>query len=189
MTWPKSRAIVILFMALAMALAIGGQTIALWPIGSQTMVSRPMALAIWKAKPLPCRLISFISMVISLKTVEAVETTALEGSQGGNKIEYKSEKLREPFQEEKIETKEQPQVQIETGPLPTLQIQGIVWGGSIPQAIINSKVFRVGDTIEGVRITDINKKGVTVFFGNRQYNLTTSSPISSQGPKKESIKE
>jgi len=134
-------------------------------IGSQTMVSRP---------------ISFISMVISPKTVEAAEATAPEGSQEANKIEYKSEGLRDPFQEEQIEIKEQPQEQIEAKPLPHLEIQGMVWGGSFPQAIINNKVMRVGDTIEGVRITDINKNGVNVFFDNRQYNLSTSSPISSQ---------
>jgi len=151
MTRPNKRALVILFMALA--------------IGSQTMVSRP---------------ISFMSMVIPLKTVTAAEATASEDSQGANKIEYKSEDLKDPFQEEKIEIKEQPQVEIEIKPLPSLQIQGIVWGGGFPQAIINNKVVRVGDTIEEVRITDINKSGVTVFSGNRQYNLSTSSPINSQ---------
>ncbi len=166
MTRPNKRALVILFMALA--------------IGSQTMVSRPMALAIWKAKPLPYRLISFISMVISPKTAKAAETMAPEGYQEANKIEYKSEDLRDPFQEEKIEIKEQPQEEIETKPLPSVQIQGIVWGGGFPQAIINNKVVRVGDTIEGVRITDINKNGVTVFFENRKHTLSVSSPVSSQ---------
>ena len=155
MTWPKSRAIVILFMALA--------------IGSQTMVARP---------------ISFMGMVISPKTAKAAETTAPEGYQEANKIEYKSEDLIDPFREEKIEIKEEPEVQIGTKPLLPLQIQGIVWGGGFPQAIINNKVVRVGDTIEGVRITNITKNGVTAFFGNRQYNLSTSSPISSQGLKK-----
>ncbi len=156
MTRPNKRALVILFMALA--------------IGSQTMVSRP---------------ISFMSMVISPKTAKAAETTAPEGYQEANKIEYKSEGLRDPFQEEKIEIKEQPQVQIETKPLTGFQVQGIIWGGSFPQAIINNKVVRVGDTIEEVRITDINKSGVTVFSGNRQYNLSVSPPVSSQGLNKE----
>ena len=151
MTRPNKRALVILFMALA--------------IGSQTMVSRP---------------ISFIGVVFSIKTAKAAETMAPEGYQEANKIEYKSEDLRDPFQEEKIEIEEQPQVQIETKPLPSLQIQGIVWGGGFPQAIINNKVVRVGDTIEEVRITDINKSGVTVFSGNWQYNLSTYSPINSQ---------
>lgn len=136
-----------------------------------------MALAIWKAKPLPYRLISFMSMVISPKTVEAQEATAPEGSQGANKIEYKSEDLRDPFE------KEQPKGQIETSLLPSLQVQGMVWGGSFPQAIINNKVVRIGDTVEGAQIINITKDSVTVFFGNRQYNLSTSSPVSSEGPR------
>jgi len=143
-----------------------------------------MALAIWKAKPLPYRLISFISMIVSLKPVEAQEATAPEGHKETSKIEYKSEDLKDPFKEEKIEIKEEPQVEIETKPLPALQIQGIVWGGSLLQAIINNKVVRVGDTIEEVRITDINKNGVTVFFENRQYNLSTVSPAILQDLKK-----
>ena len=134
---------------------------------------------------MPYRLISFISMVASLKTVEAAEATAPEGHKETSKIEYKSEDLRDPFQEEKIEIKGEPQAQVETKPLPSLQIQGIVWGGSILQAIINNKVVRVGDTIEGVRITDINKSGVNVFFENQQYNLSVSPPVSSQGLNKE----
>jgi type II secretory pathway component PulC len=137
-------------------------------IGTQTMVSRP---------------ISFISMVISPKTAKAAETMAPEGYQEANKIEYKSEDLKDPFHEEKIEIEEQPEVQIETKPLPSVQIQGIVWGGSFPQAIINNKVVRVGDTIEGVRITDIDRNGVIVFFENRQYNLSTFSAIDSDGLK------
>ncbi|MDP3731523.1 MAG: hypothetical protein Q8R31_00630 [Candidatus Omnitrophota bacterium] len=172
MTWPKSRVIVIIFMALAMALPNGRQTMSFCPIGSQTMVSRP---------------ISFISMVISLKTVEAQEATAPQGSQGGNKIEYKSEGLRDPFQEEKIEIKEAPGEKTEAKPLPSLQIQGIVWGGIFPQAIINNKVTRTGDTIEGVQIKGIDKDGVTVFFENRQYIFSTSLAIDSRGTKNNQI--
>ncbi len=125
----------------------------------------------------------FMSMVIYLKPAKAEEAAAQVSPQAANKIEYKSEGLRDPFEEEEIETKEEPQAQPKL--LPALQVQGIVWGGSLPQAIINNKVVRVGDTIEGVRIADINKSGVAVFFDNRQYNLSTSAPmpISSQGSK------
>jgi type II secretory pathway component PulC len=125
--------------------------------------------------------IGFIGIVFSIKTARALESTAPGVSPGANKIEYKSEDLGDPFQEEKIEIKEEPEVQTEAMPLPSLQIQGIVWGGGFPQAIINNKVVRAGDAIEGARIADINKSGVTVFFENRQYNLSTSSPIGSQG--------
>lgn len=126
-------------------------------------------------------LITF-SMVVSLKPAKAQEAMSPQVSPEENKIEYKSEGLRDPFQDEKREIIEEP-VQVETKPLPSLQIEGVVWGGSLPQAIINNRVMRVGDTVEGARITDINQSGVTVFFENRQYNLTTSSPISSQGAK------
>jgi len=112
------------------------------------------------------------------------EVTAGAGSPEENKIEYKSEDLRNPFEEEKIEIQqEQPKEEAQVKPLPSLEIQGIVWGGSLPQAIINNEVVSVGDTIEEARITDINKSGVTVFFGNRQYNLTTSILNSSKDSK------
>ena len=125
--------------------------------------------------------VSLTGIIFPIKTAHAAETTAPEGSQEANKIEYTSEGLRDPFQKEKIERKEQPQQPMQISPLPALQIQGIVWGGSLPQAIINNKVVRVGDTMGGVRIIDINKSGVSVFFENREYNLSTSSPISAQG--------
>jgi len=136
--------------------------------------------------------VSFIGTAISFKTAKAAEATATEGSKEKNEIEYKSEDLRNPFQEEKAETKEDPQEPVETGPLPDLSIQGMVWGGILPQAIINNRVLKIGDTIEGARITDINKSGVTLFFGNRKYNLTTTlltttskeSKDTKHGPKK-----
>jgi len=132
------------------------------------------------------RVILFISLtglVFSLETARAEEAMAPAGLQAASKVEYKSEDARDPFEEEKTEDKGQSKQQAEAKPLPNLQIQGIVWGGGLPQAIINNKVMRVGDTIEGVQITDINKKGVTVFFDSRRYTLSTSLPGTSQSPK------
>lgn len=125
-----------------------------------------------------------ISMLISIETAKAQEAAAPEAQQQEDKIEYKSEYLRDPFQEEEMGTKEGPQEEQEAKPLPALSVQGIVWGGILPQAIINNKVLRVGDTIEGARITGIDKNGVTLFFDNRQYNLTPSSPAISNDSKK-----
>jgi len=119
-----------------------------------------------------------MAMVISLKTIKAQELRASAGSQEANKIEYKAEGLKDPFQEEEIEAP----VPERKRALPSLTIQGIVWGGSFPQAIINNKVVRAGDTIEGVEITDINKNGVTVFFENQKYTLSVSSPVSQRKP-------
>ncbi len=131
--------------------------------------------------------VSLTGIIFSIKTAKAQEAAAAQGSQGGNKIEYKSEGLRDPFREEKIEIKEAPGAKIEAKPLSSLQIQGIVWGGIFPQAIINNKVARTGDTIEGAQIKGIDKSGVTVFFENRQYIFSTSLAVDSRGTKNNQI--
>ena len=93
-------------------------------------------------------------------------------------IEYASENLRDPFRgfiEERVTAvKEEEKAEI---PLPSLNVQGIIWGGKFPQAIINHRVVKVEDTIEGARIIDINKDGVTVFFNNRKYNLSSPAAV------------
>lgn len=102
-------------------------------------------------------------------------------------IEYKPEELRDPFwpPPQQMEPPEQiPQVEAKVEPLPTLVIQGVVWGGFAPQAIINNKVVKVGDVIEGVHIIDINKDGITVFFDNREYNLSSPAVVNLQSSKK-----
>lgn len=92
-----------------------------------------------------------------------------------DKIEYKAEDSRDPFQEEKIEIEEALETDIEAKPLPNLEVQGIVWGGAFPQAIINNKVVKIGDRIDEVKVIDIAKSRVTVLFENRKYNL--SAPL------------
>ena len=88
------------------------------------------------------------------------------------KVEYKAEDLDDPFGEQEVKepVKEE---KVAAGPPPPLTIQGLVWGGRFPQAIMNNKVLRVGDTIEGVRIVDINKEGVVLYFDGQQYNITS----------------
>lgn len=56
-------------------------------------------------------------------------------------------------------------------PLPKFTIQGIVWGGEVPQAIVDNKVVKPGDTIDNVHIVDINKEGIDIFFNGAQYTL------------------
>ncbi len=131
-----------------------------------------------------------IVFIFLLTLAKGEEGLNLEGLQGTDKIEYKSENLRDPFQEERVETEKEKakrleeenplfeeRIPIEIKPLPPLEIQGITWGSSLPQAIINNKVLKIGDTIEEVLIKDISKGKVTVFFGNQEYNLSTSPAI------------
>src|SRR4030042_3377190 len=84
-------------------------------------------------------------------------------------VEYKADSLRDPFWslEKKEKIIEPPatsatQQSAPEVPLPALNISGIVWGGIFPQAIINDKVVKPGDSIAGVNIVDINKTGITV---------------------------
>jgi hypothetical protein len=73
--------------------------------------------------------------------------------------------------EENKETKEKTEV---FNPSTPLIVQGVVWKGKILQAIINHKVFDIGDTIEGAKIIEISRKGVTVLYKERSYLLPSS---------------
>ena len=54
-------------------------------------------------------------------------------------------------------------------------VQGLIWGGNFPQAIINSKVYKVGDTIQGATILNIDKNGIIFSLGGKKYILSSSS--------------
>jgi len=114
------------------------------------------------------------------------ETTSSQEGQGvanSMKTEYKAGGLKDPFQEEKIGVENEP---IETGPLPSVTIQGIVWGSALPQAIINNKVVKVGDTVEQMQILEISKNGIIVLYGNQKHNLSAPSVVQLDNIKKKS---
>jgi hypothetical protein len=96
-------------------------------------------------------------------TVELVEPITPEES--GYKA-GKRDPLRDLFEIFMYELKrKQPKTEpekTEIPPLPTLLIEGLVWNSNTPQAIVNSKVVRTGDIIEGVEVTSIDKNGITV---------------------------
>jgi hypothetical protein len=101
------------------------------------------------------------------------------------KVEYKAEGLVDPFQpirppkeeEKKVEAKK---IVVEVPKpverlLPHLKVQGVIWGGSFPQAIINNKIVKIGDTIEEVIIKNIEKGQITLIFEERQFTIPTPS--------------
>jgi hypothetical protein len=96
-------------------------------------------------------------------------------------IEYKSEGLRDPF-EGVFKTEGQAQGPVMQAPLqvspPPLTVQGIIWGGKMPQAIVNEKVAKVGDTVADAKITAINKDGIEVTYKN--YTFKIMSPAAAQ---------
>ena len=51
--------------------------------------------------------------------------------------------------------------------LPSVTVQGVVWGDPPPRAIIDNEVYGVGDTVGGAVITAIGRHGVTVELEGR----------------------
>ena len=89
------------------------------------------------------------------------------------RVEYKAEDSRDPFYH--YEPKEpvpevKPRAQA-PAKLPALTVEGVVWGGNFPQAIINHRVVEVGDTLEGVQITRIDKEGIVIAYSGGVYKI------------------
>jgi hypothetical protein len=59
--------------------------------------------------------------------------------------------------------------------LPSINVQGLIWGGVFPQAIIDEKVVKKGDMVGEMRIVEIDKEGITVLFNNKEYVLSPSA--------------
>lgn len=97
-------------------------------------------------------------------------------------LHYESGDLKDPFTQPVIkkEGAEQEQM-IEIQP-PVLTVQGVIWGGRFNQAIINNKVLKAGDTVEGAKILSIDRNGVVILFEGMQFNL--SSPAVGAIPSK-----
>ncbi|MBI1991863.1 MAG: hypothetical protein HYY90_06035 [Candidatus Omnitrophica bacterium] len=54
---------------------------------------------------------------------------------------------------------------------PTFAIQGLLWGGREPKAIIDGEVYGVGDVVQGATITSIGREGITVDLGGHSMDL------------------
>lgn len=90
-------------------------------------------------------------------------------------ISFDATGLKDPFRsllpEKKIEIRpeieKQPEIIVSA---PELKIQGIIWGGKFPQAIINNHVIKEGESLDGAEpiiIVGIKQKEVVVLFKNK----------------------
>lgn len=95
-------------------------------------------------------------------------------------VEYKSSSLRDPFKEDILKKgileEEQPESNSQNpvlppDVLPEMDVQGLIWGGNFPQAIINNKVYKAGDVIDGAQIKEIDKDGVTLNFSGGEVKI------------------
>jgi len=114
-----------------------------------------------------------------LKQLETKETQVTETIKRP-KVDYTADNLRDPFQGVVVE-EEGKTVSSTTGkevPLPSLAVQGVIWGSKTPQAIINRKVVKAGDTVEGVKIISIEKDSITAFYEGRQFKIPSPASAS-----------
>jgi hypothetical protein len=95
-------------------------------------------------------------------------------------IEYDVETLKDPFSSpfleegKSLEEKPVTEAAVEQPQPPALTIQGIISGGRFAQAIVNNKVVKEGDTVEEAKIIGIGKKGITVLFKGREFNIPSA---------------
>lgn len=98
------------------------------------------------------------------------------------KVSFEPGSFRNPFKpllpEKKIEDKtprvikQEPEVAINA---PDINIQGVVWGGKFPQAIINGSVLKEGDTLAGkdqITILQIRQEEIVVLYKGKVFNLS-----------------
>ena len=60
-----------------------------------------------------------------------------------------------------------PPVQTAELPPPDLHVEGLIWGGPRPTAIIDGEVYGVNDVVKGAKILGIDRRGVTVECGGK----------------------
>ncbi len=96
------------------------------------------------------------------------------------KVEYTASDFKDPFRLFQA-PKETKKVDVIVAPVnpPELEVSGLVWGAENPQAIVNGKVVKVGDTLEDARIDSIGKGGIVIEFSGKKFTLPVTTKISS----------
>lgn len=124
-----------------------------------------------------------------IKKYEEIEKTQVEKRIERPVVNYDFRNTRDPFEgpftkppEPKGGEVEQQELMPVEYPPPALTVQGLVWGGEFPQAIINEQVVKIGDTIAEARVISIDKDGVSVFYKEKKYDFP--SPAASGLTKK-----
>lgn len=53
--------------------------------------------------------------------------------------------------------------------LPKFNVIGIVWGEAAPRAIIDNKIYKIGDTVKGAKILEITDKGIHMIYKTKDF--------------------
>ena len=69
----------------------------------------------------------------------------------------------------------------ETPVAPAVSVEGVFWGGSRPQVLIDGRLYGIGDTVGGSRIVAITREGVTVVNQSATFVLQPPSVLMEHG--------
>ena len=60
--------------------------------------------------------------------------------------------------------------------LPAMNVEGILWGTSMPQVIIDGEVYKTGDSLKNMdgKVYKIEKDSVFVFYSGRLFEMSVS---------------
>jgi type II secretory pathway component PulC len=106
-------------------------------------------------------------------------------------LEYLASNLRDPLETYIVPKPPEPSVEgnpEEPPPDPEkfnkLKVSGIFWGASFTQAIIDGNVYKEGDRIEGAVIKKIDKDGIIVLAGGKEFKLVPPALTKTSDEKK-----
>jgi len=97
------------------------------------------------------------------------------------KLAYDASDLKDPFDDFLPKAKVKSSAKIagigaeQVAPLPSFAVQGLIWGGSLPQAVIDDQVVKVGDVIQDAEIVEISKEGIKVLYNKKIHKLAPPS--------------
>jgi len=110
------------------------------------------------------------------KEVEILERNIPAEQQG---VSYDADPEKTPFKSPMEEKKKDIDVATEDVSLPSMTFQGMVWGSTRPQVIINNKVYDVNDVIYTgadlgeeafpVKITDVKREGIYLRYKGKDF--------------------
>ena len=99
------------------------------------------------------------------------------GKLGAEEIRYTASGDRDPFASPVVQKKIFEDSGASEKKLQSLGVQGVVASVKNPRAIINGKIYRIGnEPMPGVRIVRIDKDGVLVMSGEKETLLRRPSP-------------
>ena len=127
------------------------------------------------------------------KQLEAQVEAGVSGASGSRRAPaetYTAQGLRDPLKSllpevafqppADSETTNEPKASAPTPQLPSLSIQGLWWGPPTPRAIVNGKVYGIGDRVEGATITAIERDGLTVDYAGTMVKVRALAPDESK---------